>query len=456
MPAVTLVVAKQSGENTVSDSGRSEAAAEGDSATLPKDVQTQVIGDQSVFIEAAVDSIKHHLVEGSFFASIIIFMFLANWRTTLIAAIAIPTSIISTFALMAAMGFTLNQITMLALTLMVGIVIDDAIIVLENIYRFIEEKGMPPLQAAIEGTKGDRPGGDGDHALAAGGVSAGGLHGRHCGPVHEFLRLHVGVRDCGFAAGFVHADADVVLALYQAPKHEAGRACIDKRIRLFPVAGRALYAHAEVVDGASEDRDCRIQRSDDAEHCAAVHVRRARTFCRPTINRNSTCWCGRRKALRWPRRRRWRSGWRSRFAALPGVEHTLMTAGGGADASVNNASIYVKLTDIDQRSVSQQDLMQQTRALLKTLSGRDPHGRGTGEHDRRQPEQRGCAVFHSGSGPGQAGEVLGRAAGEDEEDSGRGGRGLHSAQRQAGSAAGDRPAARGRSGRFGAWISSRL
>ena len=80
-------------------------------------------------------------------------MFLANIRTTLIAAIAIPTSIISTFALMAAMGFTLNQITMLALTLMVGIVIDDAIIVLENIYRFIEEKEMPPFQAAMQGTK---------------------------------------------------------------------------------------------------------------------------------------------------------------------------------------------------------------------------------------------------------------------------------------------------------------
>ena len=93
-----------------------------------------------------------------------IFIFLANIRTTLIAAIAIPTSIISTFALMKAMDFTLNQITMLALTLMVGIVIDDAIIVLENIYRYIEEKGLDPMQAAIQGTQGDRTRGDGDHA----------------------------------------------------------------------------------------------------------------------------------------------------------------------------------------------------------------------------------------------------------------------------------------------------
>ncbi|QYO66321.1 efflux RND transporter permease subunit [Leptolyngbya sp. 7M] len=90
---------------------------------------------------------------GSIFASIVVFLFLWSGRSTFIAALAIPTSIISTFALMYAMGYTLNSITMLALTLMVGIVIDDAIVVLENIYRFVEEKGMNPFQAAIEGTR---------------------------------------------------------------------------------------------------------------------------------------------------------------------------------------------------------------------------------------------------------------------------------------------------------------
>jgi HAE1 family hydrophobic/amphiphilic exporter-1 len=153
VPAVTLVVAKQSGENTVATADEVRQRLKEISATLPKDVHAQVISDQSVFIKAAVDSIKRHLIEGSFFASIVIFLFLANIRTTLIAAVAIPTSIISAFGLMAAMGFTLNQITMLALTLMVGIVIDDAIIVLENIYRFIEEKKMAPFEAAIQGTK---------------------------------------------------------------------------------------------------------------------------------------------------------------------------------------------------------------------------------------------------------------------------------------------------------------
>src|SRR5438045_6382787 len=106
-----------------------------------------------MFMKAALHSINLHLVEGSILAAIVVFVFLWSMRSTFIAAIAIPTSIIATFGLMAAMGFTMNSITMLALTLMVGIVIDDAVVVLENIFRFIEEKGVPPFQAAIEGTK---------------------------------------------------------------------------------------------------------------------------------------------------------------------------------------------------------------------------------------------------------------------------------------------------------------
>jgi HAE1 family hydrophobic/amphiphilic exporter-1 len=138
--AVALVVSKQSGQNTVAVADAVKEKLAQISETLPKDVHTQIMSDQSVFIRKAVSALESHLIEGSILASIVIFFFLAHIRTTLIAAIAIPTSIVSTFGLMGAIGFTLNQITMLALTLMVGIVIDDAIIVLENIYRFIEER----------------------------------------------------------------------------------------------------------------------------------------------------------------------------------------------------------------------------------------------------------------------------------------------------------------------------
>ena len=152
-PAVTLIVSKQSGQNTVAVAKEVKARLNEIAPTLPKDYRVQIIGDNSIFIENSLSSIEEHLIVGGFLAAVVVFLFLWNIRTTFIAALAIPTSIVSTFALMYAMGYTLNSITMLSLTLMVGIVIDDAIVVLENIYRYVEEKGMDPFQAAIEGTR---------------------------------------------------------------------------------------------------------------------------------------------------------------------------------------------------------------------------------------------------------------------------------------------------------------
>ncbi|MDQ6787415.1 MAG: efflux RND transporter permease subunit [Acidobacteriota bacterium] len=161
-PAVTLVVSKQSGQNTVAVAREIKARLEeiqptvetkDKKSTLPPNYRVQVVGDNSIFIENSLHSIEEHLIVGGFLAAFVVFLFLWSFRSTIIAALAIPTSIISTFALMYAMNYTLNQITMLSLTLMVGIVIDDAIVVLENIYRFVEEKGMTPYQAAIEGTR---------------------------------------------------------------------------------------------------------------------------------------------------------------------------------------------------------------------------------------------------------------------------------------------------------------
>ena len=98
---------------------------------------------------AALHEIEGHLISGSILACLTVLLFMKSWRSTLIASVAIPTSIIATFAVMGLFGFTLNNVTMLALVLMVGVVIDDAIVVLENAFRFIEEKGMPPAAATI-------------------------------------------------------------------------------------------------------------------------------------------------------------------------------------------------------------------------------------------------------------------------------------------------------------------
>src|SRR5436190_2164307 len=152
-PSVAVAIRKQSGANTVALINNVKTRMAEIVPTLPKDFRVAVVRDQSEFIENSLHAIEEHLVLGAIFAAIVVFFFLWNFRATLISALAIPTSIIAAFALIAAMGYSLNQMTMLALTLMVGIVIDDAIVVLENIYRFVEEKGMDPFRAAIEGTR---------------------------------------------------------------------------------------------------------------------------------------------------------------------------------------------------------------------------------------------------------------------------------------------------------------
>jgi len=152
-PAVLLAIRRQSGTNTVAViDGVKQRLAE-IQGRLPSGYALRIVRDESEYIKASVDTVQEHLVVGAFLAALVVLLFLRNWRSTVMAAIAIPTSIVSTFALMWAMGFTLNMMTLLALTLAVGIVIDDAIVVLENIYRLMEEKGLPPMQAAIEGTR---------------------------------------------------------------------------------------------------------------------------------------------------------------------------------------------------------------------------------------------------------------------------------------------------------------
>lgn len=150
--AVSLIVRKQSGTNTVFtvDAVRERLAEV--RQLLPAGVDVLITRDQSNFIRESVNEVQKHLWLGALFASIIVFFFLGNLRSTLIAAVSIPVAIISTYSLLAAAGYSLNRITLLGLTLAVGIVIDDAIVVLENIYRYIEEKGMNAFDAARAAT----------------------------------------------------------------------------------------------------------------------------------------------------------------------------------------------------------------------------------------------------------------------------------------------------------------
>ena len=367
-PAVTLIVSKQSGQNTVAVADAVKERLAEISKTLPPGFKTEVVGDQSIFIKNSLEAIQTHLIEGSILAAIVVFIFLWSFRSTLIAGLAIPTSIVATFGLMAAMGFTLNNITMLALTLMVGIVIDDAIVVLENIFRFVEEKGIPPFQAAIEGTK--------EIGLAV---------------MATTLSLLAVFLPVGFMGGIVGR----FMSSFGLTSSFAIAVSLLVSFTLTPMLAARL-----------------IRRSDDSKERAlerhtepADHGSKQSRFYRP-IDRTYT------KMLSWSMAHRWAivvacivviasivplfmfvgknflpvddqsqfeinvrapegstlaatSGLASRIAAdvrtLPGVTDTLTTIGGGQQELVNNASIYVKLTPIEERNISQQDLMVRAR-----------------------------------------------------------------------------------------------
>ncbi len=151
-PTVALEVLRQSGANTVAVIEGVKGKLRELEGQLPADVKLEVTRDQSRYIYEALHEIQRHLVLGSILACLVVLLFMRNWRTMVIAAVAIPTSVIAAFGMMKALHFTLNSVTMLALVLMVGIVIDDAIVVLENIFRFIEEKKMRPFEAARAAT----------------------------------------------------------------------------------------------------------------------------------------------------------------------------------------------------------------------------------------------------------------------------------------------------------------
>lgn len=151
--AVGVQIRRQAGTNTVQVAETVKERLERIQSVLPPGIQIQIVRDQSAYIRASVEALEHHLLLGSLFAGIVVLLFLRDWRSVLVAWLAIPTSIVATFTLLRFMDFTLNNMTLLALTLSVGIVIDDAIVVMENIVRWVEEKGEEPKRAAIDATR---------------------------------------------------------------------------------------------------------------------------------------------------------------------------------------------------------------------------------------------------------------------------------------------------------------
>jgi multidrug efflux pump len=121
-------------------------------AQLPNGIVSEVLYDSTEFVNSSIDEVVHSLIEAVAIVTAVVFLFLGSWRSVLIPLIAIPLSLVGTFGLMLLMGFSINLLTLLALVLAIGLVVDDAIIVVESVHRLIDE-GLPPLDAAIQSAR---------------------------------------------------------------------------------------------------------------------------------------------------------------------------------------------------------------------------------------------------------------------------------------------------------------
>jgi HAE1 family hydrophobic/amphiphilic exporter-1 len=148
--AVSFSIKKQSGANTAAIAGRVHAALERIRTTFPH-LDIKPVHDDSEFIESNVAEVRESIVFGALMAVLVVFLFMRDWRSTIITALALPTSVVATFFFMWIAGFTINMMTLMALSLVIGILIDDAVVVRENIYRHMEH-GEDAMTAAHRGT----------------------------------------------------------------------------------------------------------------------------------------------------------------------------------------------------------------------------------------------------------------------------------------------------------------
>lgn len=366
--AVSLFVRKQSGTNTVRVVDSVLARLDEIRPALPSDIQIETIQDQSRFIRKSMEEVNFHLVLAAILVSLTILLFIRDWRTTLIATMAIPTSIIPTFLFMSYMGFTLDNITMLALILAIGIVIDDAVVVHENIFRHMEEDGMDAMTAAHVGTK--------EIALPVLATSLslvviflpiafmGGMVGRFFSSFgmtiafailmslfvsftltpmlcSRFLKLEP--EKSGHAAsksGWLYRATDWFYT-------KTLRWAIAHRFVVLAICGLVLFSTGPIANRMGFNF---IPRDDQSEFLVSLITPEGFTL---------------------ERSHRVFTEIENRLAALPGVVSRFTTIGetegraGKGQGDVTKGSIYIRLQDLEERDFSQFDVMRQAREILK-------------------------------------------------------------------------------------------
>ncbi|MCF7788400.1 MAG: efflux RND transporter permease subunit [Prosthecobacter sp.] len=360
IPSVVISLRKQSGENTIKVVDAVKERLDEVSKMLPAGYTINVVRDNSLVIRTSTHAVQEHLILGAVFAALIVLLFLGNTRATIIAALSIPTSIIAAFGVMWAQDVTLNQISLVALALAVGIVIDDAIIVVENIVHHMEEKGENAHDAAINGTK--------EIGLA---VMATTLSLLAVFVPVAFLSGIVGMFLKSFGLTMAFAIAVSLLISFTLVPSLAARMlgrrrkswierALDRVVNLFYRPIEAIYmimlrfsmrfrwvvllacfgALASLPMLMRTVQKSFMPPTEEAEFIVNIRVPEGTTLA-------STDLLGERVA-------------RS-IRALPGVESTLLTIGDNDQRVPNLAGIYVRLTDPDTREATQQDIMDQVR-----------------------------------------------------------------------------------------------
>jgi len=363
-PAVTLEVRKQSGSNAVAVVEHVKQRLKELEEIIPPDIRYQVVKDQSRFIVNSIEEAEFHLLLGAILVALSTMVFMGDLRSTLIAAVAIPTSIVSTFTALWMLGFTINNLTLMGLILSVGIVIDDAVVVLENIYRRIEEKGERPFDAAIAGTR--------EIGLAVMATTLSlvviflpiaFMSGRTGRFFNEFgittaVAILFSMLISFTLTPMLCSRFLVVKKGHKSAKDRAFYRAIDRgygwalgfslRHRWVVVVAAIVTVYATVPLFRAVGKDF-LPRDDQSEFEITVQTPEGYTLDRST------------KAIRELSRR---------VGALRGVEHTLVTIGdttglvGAGEGDVTTGAIYVRMKELEERDFSQFDVMANARRIL--------------------------------------------------------------------------------------------
>ena len=368
---VLLTLRKQSGTNTIAVVDGVLKRIEELKKELPSGYRLEVQRDSSQAIRTGTEAVSSHLMLGALFAALIVLFFLGNVRSTVIAAVAIPTSIVGTFALMYARGYTLNTITLLALALAVGIVIDDAIVVLENIYRYVDEKGYEPKQAAVAATR------EIGMAVLATTLSLiavflpiafiAGIPGRFLASFGYTMAFAIAV------SLFVSFTLTPMLASQWLKKKKAGDTRKTFLERLVDVAYRPLERqYGRLLGFCMRHRWVVVLASLLALASTGPLAAKAKKGFLPVDDRGQF-----EVLVRLPEGRSVAStqliGERvaRQLRQLPEVTATLVTIGDDDQRTPNQARVYVKLTDPDQRKRTQEELKDIVRQQILPSLPRD-------------------------------------------------------------------------------------